>query len=314
MILTVTLNPALDKNYVVDNFALTGIHRVQSMSTIPAGKGLNVSRVLKQLEVPTVATGILGGHTGKLIQAKLNEEQVDNDFVWIRAESRCSILIVDQNKKAHTEVIEPGPSIPRGALARLSKKLEELAPTASWVVFSGSPPPDTSHQVYFNLIKLAQQAGAKVVLDTRGPWLKAGIEAQPDVIKPNWDEFQELVGPCYSTVQALEKAKKIVARGVNTVVVSMGSKGALAVHGEERYVIQSLPPIEVVSAVGCGDTLVAGLLATWHAGGGFAEALRDGSALATSNAAHFGAGIFDPQQVTALKKMITVEKIPIGGP
>lgn len=310
MILTVTLNPALDKNYVVDNFALTGIHRVQSMSTIPAGKGLNVSRVLRQLGIPTKATGILGGHTGKLIQAKLNEEQVANDFVWIRAESRCSILIVDQTNQVHTEVIEPGPTIPQGALGRLNKKLKELAPQSSWVVFSGSPPPDTSPQVYFHMIKLVQKAGAKVALDTRGPWLKAGIKAQPDLIKPNWDEFQELVGPCYSTVQAFDKARHLVTKGVETVVVSMGSKGALAVHGAEAYAVQNLPPIEVISPVGSGDSLVAGLLATLQRGGEFPEALRDGVAIATSNAAHFGAGIFDFEQVAYLKKEISVEKIP----
>lgn len=310
MILTVTLNPALDKNYVVENFALSGIHRVESMSTIPAGKGVNVSRVLQQLQIPTKATGILGGHTGKLIQSLLDEEKVANDFVWIRAESRCSILIVDEVKQVHTEVIEPGPTIPQGAIGRLNRKLEQLATQSSWVVFSGSPPPDTTPQIYYNMIKLVKKSGVKVALDTRGPWLKTGIKAQPDLIKPNWDEYQELVGPCYSTMQALEKAKALVDQGIETVVVSMGSKGALAVHGNKSYQISNLPPIEVVSPVGSGDSLVAGLLATLQRGGDFPEAFCNGVAIATSNAAHFGAGVFTFEEVASLQKKISIEKIP----
>lgn len=311
MILTVTLNPALDKNYVVKNFALTGIHRVGKMSTIPAGKGLNVSRILHQLEVPTLATGVLGGHTGKLINSLLEAEGVGGDFVWIREESRCSILITDEVHKAHTEVIEPGPTIPQGAIGRLNSKLEELAPQSSWVVFSGSPPPTTTNKIYYNMINLVKKAGVKVLLDTRGPWLKEGIKAKPDLIKPNWHEFQELVGPCYSTMQAFEKAHDLVRQGVQTVVVSMGSKGALAVHGNKSYQIQNLPPIDVVSPVGSGDSLVAGLLAALNQGADFPTAFRQGVAIATSNAAYFGAGIFNAEQVANFQKQIVVEQVPL---
>lgn len=311
MILTVTLNPALDKNYVVKNFALTGIHRVGTMSTIPAGKGINVSRVLTKLGVPTKATGILGGHTGKLIDSLLIEEDVASDFVWIKAESRCSILITDQVQKAHAEVIEQGPTIPRGAITRLNRKLEELAPHCSWVVFSGSPPPNTTSLVYYNMINLVKKFGVKVLLDTRGPWLKEGINAKPDLIKPNWSEFEELVGPCYSTVQAFEKARDLVDEGIGGVVVSTGSKGALAIHGNKSYQIQNLPPIDVVSPVGSGDSLVAGLLAALSQGEDFPSAFRKGVALATSNAAHFGAGVFNPEQVAKIHEQLIVDQVPL---
>lgn len=311
MILTVTVNPALDKNYIIPGFALTGIHHVQNMSTIPAGKGLNVSRVLKTLEVPTIATGILGGHTGKQIEAGLNGAGVDHDFVWIRAESRSNILIVDEDQAIHTEIKEPGPSIPPGAWGRLKKKICQLVPRCSWVVFAGSPPPDTSPTIYFRLIQEVKALGVQVALDTRGPWLREGIKAGPDLIKPNWNEFQELVGPCYSTVQALKKARELVDQGVGTVVVSMGAKGALAVHGTEMYSAQRLPPISVVSTVGSGDALVAGLLSRLWAGREFAQALPFGLAVAGSSCAQLGAGVFDREHALALENQIRLEKIPI---
>lgn len=311
MILTVTVNPALDKNYIVPGFDPTGIHRVQTMSTVPAGKGVNVSRVLQALGVSTMATGFLGGLTGKQIEAGLKGAGVKHDFVRIRAESRLSILLLDADHEVHSEVIEPGPSIPPGAWKRLNKKILELAPKCSWVVFAGSPPPDTSPHIYFKLMEEVKALGIKVALDTRGPWLREGVLAKPDLIKPNWDEFQELVGPCYSTMQALDKARELVKEGLGMVVVSMGAKGALGVQTAGAYLVRQLPPIRLVSPVGSGDSLVAGILAKLQEGKDFPDALRFGLAVASSNAAHFGAGVFDSIQVAQLEAEISVEKIPV---
>ncbi|HHT69910.1 MAG TPA: 1-phosphofructokinase family hexose kinase [Firmicutes bacterium] len=309
MILTVTVNPALDKNYDVPGFALQGIHRVHSMSTVPAGKGLNVSRVLHNLGVATIATGFVGGFTGRQIEDGLDHLQVEHNFVRIRAESRSNCLIVDHNQDVHCEIKEPGPSIPRNAWKRLEKKIVELAPKCSWVVFAGSPPPDTQASIYVPLIRSVQALGIKVALDTRAPWLKEGIKAKPDLIKPNWEEFQELVGPCYSTVQGLGKARELVEQGLGTVVVSMGAKGAFAVNREGSYLVQELPPIKVISPIGSGDALVAGLLSKLEDDAPFDNAFRFGLAVACSNAAHFGAGIFDPVQVKSLEQEVTVDQV-----
>ena len=310
MILTVTVNPALDKSYIVPGFALTGIHRVQSMSVVPAGKGLNVSRVLKTLGVPTLATGILGGFTGKQIETSLKQFDVKHDFVRIQAESRSNALVIDHDYGIHTEIKEPGPIIPKNAWKRLEKKIMQLAVTCSWVVFAGSPPPDAPATFYLELIQRVPTLGVKVALDTRGPWLNEGIKAGPDLIKPNWEEYQELVGTCYSTVQALEKARLLVEEeGVGTVIISMGAKGALAVDRQHSYLVQQLPPIKVASPVGSGDTLVAGLLAKLRDGSDFTQAFRFGLAAASSNASHFGAGIVDLDQSAALEREIWVEKI-----
>ena len=307
MILTVTVNPALDKNYIVPGFNLSGIHRAESMSTIPAGKGLNVSRVLKTLGAETLATGIVGGYTGKQIEAGLRKLDVPHEFVRIQGESRANSLIYDPNHAIHTELKEPGPAIPKDAWKRLERKIMHLAASCSWVVFAGSPPPDTAAEIYTPLIQGVKALGLKVTLDTRGPWLKEGVKAQPDLIKPNWEEFQELVGGCHSTVEGIEKAQELVAHGIGTVVVSMGAKGALAVHHGQSYLVQQLPPIEAISPIGSGDTLVAGLLSRWRDGGDFASAFRFGLAAATSNAAHFAAGMLDLQQVAALEQAITIE-------
>ena len=310
MILTVTLNPALDKNYTVPDFSLHGIHRVAEMSTVPAGKGLNVSRVLKSLGTKTLATGIVGGYTGKQIEAGLEKLHVPYEFVRIQGESRSNILIYDPSQAIHSELKEPGPTIPKNAWRRLEQKIMTLAPLCSWVVFAGSPPPDAASDVYVPLIQVVKSLGVKVALDTRGPWLQTGIKAKPDLIKPNWDEFQELVGGCLSIKQGLEKAREVANAGIETVVVSMGAQGALAVHQGEGYLVNKLPPIEVVSPIGSGDTLVAGLLSKWQHSSDFPTALRFGLAVATSNAAHFGAGTFDPGEVPRLEQAITVERIP----
>lgn len=309
MILTVTVNPALDKNYIVPGFTVSGIHRVETMTNVPAGKGINVARVLHSLGIPSIATGFLGGHTGKQIAAGLKEGLVAHDFVWIKEESRCSTLIFDPNHGVHSEVIEPGPKIPPGAWKRLNRKLKELAPHCKWIVFSGSPPPETPTDAYYKLIKEVQTFGVKVVLDTRGPWLRDGIKAGPNLIKPNWDEFQELVGTCDSIPHAMDKGRNLLAQGIETVVVSMGAQGAFAVQRDQAYVVQKLPPIELVSAVGSGDSLVAGILAKLWMDQELADALRFGLAVASSNATHFGAGIFQPKQVEQLEHAISIEKI-----
>ncbi len=311
MILTVTVNPALDKNYIVPGFTLTGIHRVESMSTIPAGKGLNVSRALRALGVPTMATGISGGFTGRQIESSLTQLGIQHHFVRIRDESRANSLLLDLHRSVHTEVKEPGPHIPKDAWKRLETKILELAPSCSWIVFAGSPPPDTSPQIYFRLIKCIQPLGVKIALDTRGPWLQEGIKAHPDLIKPNWEEFQELVGPCYSTVQGIHKARQLQEQGIGTIVVSMGAKGAMAVHGNSNYLIQEPPSVDVVSPIGSGDTLVAGLLSKWRGNDDFVQAFRFGIAAASSNAAHFGAAVFDPIQASMLEREIVVEQISI---
>lgn len=309
MILTVTINPALDKNYVVPGFSLDGIHRVESMSAVPAGKGLNVSRVLKNLGVDTLATGIIGGYTGKQIEEELKRLGVSYDFVSIPGESRTNVLMYDPAQGIHVELKEPGPSIPKNAWKKLGQKIRQLVPSCSWVVFAGSPPPGTAGEIYASLIRDVKSLGVKVALDTRGSWLREGIKAQPDLIKPNWAEFQELVGRCDSTEHGLEKARELALQGIGTVVVSMGAKGALAVHQGNSYLVQRLPSIEAISPIGSGDTLVAGLLSKWQDGFDFAAAFRFALAAATSNAAHFGAGVFDPQEVRRLEQDIIIDII-----
>lgn len=310
MILTVTLNPVLDKNYLLDNFTVGGDHRLQHTTSMPAGKGINVSRILHRLKIPTLATGFLGGHVGRLIESELSKEGVPNDFLWFEAESRCSILIVDPLQATHTKLTEPGPHIPGDVYIELSTKLGQLAPGSDWVVFAGSPPPNAPADIYYRLIKRVRKSGVKVLLDTNGPWLKEGIKAQPDLIKPNWEEFLELVGSCYSTVQAIGHGRRLVEQGVGGVIISMGSKGALAVQDDQAYFSRPLPPVEVVSPIGGGDALVAGLLAKLQENWEFSQAFRFGLAVATASTAHFGTGIVDPQLASLLAKQITVEKTP----
>lgn len=310
MIVTVTLNPMLERNYQIERFSLTGVHEVSHCVTGPAGGGISVSRILRRLEVPTQATGILGGHLGRLIEAGLHKEEIPSDFVWIRAESRLGTLVVGDGGKIHTRIIEQGPRTPRGAFDRLSSKIEALAVKNHWVVLAGTPPPGAPAAIYARLIRSAQEAGAKVLLDTHGTWLREGIKAQPDLITPNWQEFLQLVGPCYSTVQAIKAARALVADGLGGIVVSMGARGALAVQAESAYFSRPLPTVDVISPVGGGSALAAGLTAKLQAGWDFAASLRFALAVAIAGTAHLGTGIFDPQLAAQLAKQIAVDKTP----
>ncbi len=310
MILTVTLNPILEKSYQIEQFRPAEVHETAFSVTGPAGGGITVSRILQQLEVPTLATGILGGHMGKFIETGLHKEKIRTDFVWFQGESRLATLVVDGLGKTHTQIIESGPTLPRGAYDRLSGKIRDYAPDSDWVVLAGSPPPDAPATIYARLAKVAQEAGSKVLLDTHGRWLKEGIKAAPDLIKPNWQEFLDLVGPRYSTVQAIKAARAIVARGVGGVIVSMGLNGAIAVQGERAYFSRPLPTVNAISPVGSGSALVAGLLAKLQLEWEFAAALRFGLATATASTTQLGTGCFNPQLAEQLAKQIEVAKTP----
>lgn len=311
MIVTVTLNPALDKTYSVADFALAGVFRVSKVQHLPSGKGLNVSRVLHTLGVPTMASGFLGGFTGKHIAQELDRLGIKHDFVWSNCESRQCIIVLNEEKGIHTELLEPGPFLAEEMFSHLEAKLDALAATTKWVSFSGSPPAGTPDDIFYHLIKQVKARGIKTVLDARGPWLQEGIKAGPEIIKPNWDEFQALGGPFSTTTAALWRAQEIVAGGVGLVLLSKGHEGAYAVSPAKVYFAQ-IPAVKIVSAVGSGDALVAGFLAGLEENWSVATCLKFANAVAISNACNVGAGVIDLEQVRKLGSLITITELKLS--
>ncbi len=194
MILTVTLNTAIDKTLAVPNFRLGRRHRTVEQTTMPGGKGVNVARVLKTLGAPVIATGLAGGATGTRLVEQLTQFAVLSDFVRIREESRTNTAVIDPTTGEQTEINERGPSVSAQEIDLFVDKLLYLAKGASMCVFAGSLPRNVDVDVYAGLIRELKRLGVVCVVDTDGDPLRRAVRAEPDVISPNVLEAEELVG------------------------------------------------------------------------------------------------------------------------
>ena len=203
--------------------------------------------------------------------------------------------MLNEEKGIHTELLEPGPFLAEEMFSHLEAKLDALAATTKWVSFSGSPPAGTPDDIFYHLIKQVKARGIKTVLDARGPWLQEGIKAGPEIIKPNWDEFQALGGPFSTTTAALWRAQEIVAGGVGLVLLSKGHEGAYAVSPAKVYFAQIR---EDCQCVGSGDALVA--ISGWIEENWSVATCRNSLTLWPLNACNVGAGVIDLEQVRKL--------------
>jgi len=192
VILTVTLNASLDKTYSVPGFAVGRDVVAAHVECSPGGKGLNVASFARSLGAEALATGILGGHTGRHVLDLLAARGIAHDFVWIQGESRSCHIIYDPDGNTLTQIREPGPRVPPGTRHAVAEKLRQLAARAQVVVMSGSLPPGLESDTYRELVALARAQQVPVILDTAGEPLALGLEAGPTLIKPNWDELREL--------------------------------------------------------------------------------------------------------------------------
>src|SRR5262245_47075863 len=194
MIVTVTLNAALDRTLTVPILQLGHRHRASDVTTLAGGKGVNVARALKRLDVPVVATGLAGGRTGTRIVEELTAEAILNDFVRIREESRTSTLALDPTSATHTEIYEWGPRVSPSELEMLMDKLRYLSRGADAVVLAGSLPRGVDEGFYADAAREVARRGVNVVLDAEGEPLRRGLEAEPWLVSPNQHEAEQLVG------------------------------------------------------------------------------------------------------------------------
>ena len=194
MIVTVTLNAAVDRTLTVPNFQRGQRHRASAGLTLAGGKGINVARALKALGVPVVATGLVGGVTGSRIVEELTSEAILNDFVHIEGESRTSTAVVDPTGNTYTEINEWGPVVSKDELGILLDKLHYLTQGAELVIFAGSLPRDVPDEFYAEAIHDLARRHVLSVLDTEGEPLRLGVESEPFLVSPNQREAEALVG------------------------------------------------------------------------------------------------------------------------
>jgi tagatose 6-phosphate kinase len=284
MIITVTLNPALDLTYRVDALVPHGTHRVTAVDERPGGKGLNVAAVLHALGEPVLATGLLGGSTGGRVASLLGAEGVPAAFVPIGAETRRTVAVADRDDA--TGFWEPGPQVTAGEWAAFVAHFRDLLGGASVVALSGSLPPGIPIDGYATLIRLAASAGVHTVLDTSGAALRAGLAAGPDLAKPNAAELAALTG------RETGNAAAVLEHGARAVVVSRGPLGLLALTAAGAW--HGVPPERLAgNPTGAGDACVAALARGLRDLTPWPDLLADAVALSAAAVAAPSAGTFD---------------------
>jgi len=312
MIVTVTLNAAVDRTLTVPNFQRGQRHRASAGVTLAGGKGINVARALKALGVPVVATGLVGGATGSRIVEELTAEAILNDFVHIEGESRTSTAVVDPTGGTYTEINEWGPSVRPEELETLREKLRYLTQDAEFVVFAGSLPRYVDTDFYADATRELAKRHVPTVLDTEGEPLRLGVEAEPFLVSPNQAEAEGLVGQEFHDEEDFLLALDSIAeRGARNVLITT-EHGALALLREERdaHHLRALAPrIDPVSTVGSGDVLLAAFLAARHSGRSNVEALRAAVAAGAAATLEIGAGRFDPRQAGRLQAGVELSEL-----
>ncbi len=316
MIVTVTLNAALDRTLTVPNFQLGHRHRASAALTLAGGKGINVARTLKALDVPVVATGLVGGRTGTRIVEELTTEAILNDFVRIAGESRTSSMVVDPTGGTSTEIYEWGPQVTGDELEMLLEKIAYLARAADLVVFAGSLPRGVDPGFYGDAIRELARRRVRCVLDAEGEPLRLGTEAEPWLVSPNQREAEGLVGQEFHDEEDFLMALDAIAElGARNVLIGHGA-GAFALIREERRVRRfeaRIPPLVPVAPAGAGDAMVAAYLAARTAEESFEDALRAAVATGAAATLEVGGGRFDPREAARLAAAVTVGAVePVG--
>lgn len=272
MIYTITLNPALDRNLWIEKVLIDDSNRVQKEERYAAGKGIDVSRVLKTLGIRNTALGFVGGFDGEEMEGRLINEGIHCNFTKISGETRTNIVIYDHEKGSQTIFSVPGPEIRPFELMRIIQQVEKLE-DPTYVIISGSLPPGVHPEIYCKIMEIVRNKGSKIILDTDGAAMKTGIQVIPDMIKPNIHELSRLTGLQLNNIEEIIRAAQTISeRGTGIVLVSMGAKGILLVSEKEQHL--AVPPeVKVVNTVGAGDSAIAGFVYGQVSGKTLSEAL-----------------------------------------
>jgi 1-phosphofructokinase/tagatose 6-phosphate kinase len=312
VIVTVTLNAAIDRTLTVPNFQRGQRHRASQGLTLAGGKGINVARALKRLEVPVVATGLAGGRTGTSIVEELTTEAILNDFVRIADESRTSTAVVDPTASSHTEINEWGPHVEPDELEHLREKLRYLSSGADFVVFAGSLPRGVAEDFYAEEIRELHRRQVRTAIDTEGAPLRLAVEAEPYLVSPNQAEAEALVGQEFRDPEDFLMALDTIAElGARNVLISHET-GCYALVREERRVRRlhaGCERVDPVSTVGAGDVMLAGFLAARAAGRNAEDAVRTAVAAGAAATLELGAGRFQPREMGRLTGTTHVEEL-----
>lgn len=309
MIGTITLNPSLDHNWIVEGFVKDDTNRVKELIETPGGKGVNVSKVVRELGGRTHAFALLGGLAGARHKRLTRSLDFPLTEVPIAGETRINIVLTDIKDRTQSRISAKGPSVTPSEMRRLVRRLCAVRPRPAYWVFGGSLPGDLAPDTYRQLIGTLQANGTPCVLDADGRALAEGVKARPFMIKPNEFEMQRLCGRRLSSVDSyVREARKLAASGIGLVVVSLAKRGALFVSGYQAFRVTT-PDVPVRSHIGAGDSLIGGLLHGLQRGLPLQRAAMTGVAASTSSVMRSAPRLCHRSDITALLRRLRVIKI-----
>lgn len=312
MLLTVTLNPALDRTMTVPNFQAGFRHRATDTVMLPGGKGINVARAAKTMGRPVVATGFIAGRKGDQIVADLNDEGILCDFVRVAGESRVSTAVIDPSNNSVTEINEQGPELHPDDLQLLHEKLEYLGKAADAVVFAGSVPPGLTDDCYAELIRYVRELGLVSLFYTYADPLRLGIKARPDYVFPKLVEAEKVIGYEFTSPEdRINAAKTMRDMGAGSVVITYryGCVALMADGDGYRTFVGKIPPVDVVSPLGWSDTFVGGFAVRLLEGDSLEGCLRFGLGCSAANLIDYGAGVFSSSDAERLAELVELEEV-----
>lgn len=309
MILTITPNPALDYTVRVDAFELGRRAKYRDPRIDPAGKGINVARMVRRLGEPTLALGFAAGPTGDLLRQGLDKEGVPHEFVSVDGLTRINVTLLTGPEGSATHVHGPGQGVSASDVRRLLDRISAALAHARIVVLSGSFPPGLDLGFVADLVGLARRGGVRSLIDTEGDLLGAAVDAKADLVKPNLIEAGEYLGRELRNVDdAVAAAREIAGRGAGSAVLTMRGDGAVGVASGSAWHVRS-PREEVVRAIGAGDSFAAGLAVGMFRGASMPDALRLAAAAGAATALHSGTGLGTPEEVDRLRERTDVREI-----
>lgn len=307
MIICVYMNPTIDKTVYLSNLTLGGTNRPDKVVTDGAGKAVNVAAVLRELGRDVKVEGLLYRSDGELIKERLRDCGAKYDFIELHGTSRTNTKIFDRVSKEITEINEGGQGVASAVLKDALQKIEDSAKEGDVVVLTGSLPPDCDKGFYAELVKRLNKKGARCVLDADGEALRLGVEKKPYFIKPNLDELASLIGSRPGSLDEVKRAcGSIIEKGVSLVGVSMGGDGAILCDKKSAYFAKPVK-VNVLSTVGAGDSMVAGIVAYMEQG--VEEALRSGVAAAAGSVTLEGTSLCTKALFEKYYKMVEIEKV-----
>ena len=309
MILTVTLNAAVDRTLVVPSLTLGHRHRAPESVTLAGGKGINVARSLRTLGVPVLATGFAGGRNGDAIRDGLSAAAIPFDLVEIEGYSRTSTAIIDPMAGTQTEINEYGPEVSPSEVREFTRRLEHLMEYATAVVFAGSLPPNLEESFFVGLVQRSRERGLYTVVDSTPSVLRAVMKANPSLVSPNQHEAESVVGFDFieegDFIRSLSRLVELGASGA--CITSREGHSYLTVE-DGRVVSGLAPTVETLSPIGSGDAYLAGLLAgLLHRELAPVDAVRLAAGCAAANAETLGAGLFEARRAEELAESVQIE-------